>query len=377
VKRIVFGVTVPVTARLFLVSQIQALIDDEWDVHLVCSPDHGFAELSKISGLTVHSIRMQRRPSPVRDVISFVNWYRLIAQIKPDIVVGSTPKAGLLSMLASKLRRVSVRIYHVRGFRAEGLRGLQQRISVLSEKLSISMSTCVLCDSISLRKALIESGCLFEDQGVILGAGSCCGVDTEFYRPPSAAERTQTRERVGALEGEIVIGFVGRLTRDKGIKELIEAFSEVSKLNNHVRLILVGSDEGGTEFFSKSTDENTTLYLGETDDVRSAYWAFDIFVLPSYREGFPISSLEAQACALPLITTTATGCIDSQAPSNSQLTIPVKDPEELAKKIELLVNNSSLRETMGRSAREWVVQNFDSKVVIRSQVGFIKAQFLE
>ena len=155
--RIIFGVTSTATAQAFLRPQLSALISEGWDVHLACSPDSSFEQVAE---LTVHSIPMQRNPSPLKDIVSLYRWHRLVKILQPDIIVGSTPKAGLLSMLAAKWNNIPARIYHVLGFRAEGLTGIIKRISLFAEKLTISGATEVLCASSSLREALIDSGCL-------------------------------------------------------------------------------------------------------------------------------------------------------------------------------------------------------------------------
>jgi len=298
----------------------------------------------------------------------------LIRKVKPDIIVGSTPKAALLSMLAARWNNISARIYHVRGFRAEGLSGVPKLISVFAEKLTIAIAAEVLCDSVSLRNALINSGCLGKHRGIVLGAGSCCGVDTEFFRPPTVEERHEARERMGINAGETIIGFIGRITKDKGVSELVQAISSVNETCGDARLILVGPDEGGIDYLGDLLQNGPVTYMGPTTDVRSAYWAFDVFALPSYREGFPISPLEAQSCGLPSVTTMATGCIDSQPPSNSQLTVPTKDPDSLATAIKFLVASPDKRSSMGKNARQWVLENFKSSDVVQRQVAFLELQ---
>jgi glycosyltransferase involved in cell wall biosynthesis len=340
-------------------------------VHLVCSPDSSFEHIAE---LTVHSIPMQRNPSPLKDIVSLYRWQRLVKSLQPDIIVGSTPKAGLLSMLAAKWSNVPVRIYHVLGFRAEGLTGITKRISLFAERLTISEATEVLCASPSLKAALIDSGCLDKRKGVVLGAGSCCGADTEFFRPPTLDERQKARTHIGLKDTDLTIGFVGRLTKDKGVRELVRAVLKVNKTHSNVQLVLFGPDEGGIDYLGDLLQEDAVTCMGPTSDVRSAYWAFDVFALPSYREGFPISSLEAQSCGLPLITTNATGCIDSQPPDNSRLTVPVKDSDSLATAIEYLITNPGKPTNMGLQARQWVLKNFNSTDVVLRHTRFLERQ---
>jgi len=365
------------TAQAFLKPSFSALVSDKWDVHLACSPDPGFQELSEIPGVTLHSIPMQRNPSPLKDLVSLYRWNKLVQKVKPDIIVGSTPKAALLSMLSGKWNKIPARVYHARGFRAEGLSGIKGKIALMAERRTAKAATRVLCDSHSLRNALVAASCLNANAGIVLGAGSCCGVDTSHFRPPSPKERNDARASLEFPDTDFVVGFVGRVTEDKGVSELVQAVIDVNKTHNQVKLILVGPDEGGLDLLVNVPADSPVRYLGSTSDVRSAYWACDVFALPSYREGFPIAPLEAQSCGLPLITTTATGCIDSQPPANSQLTVPPKDPVAIVKAITFLLTEPVSRTTMGGEARDWVVKNFTSSEVLQRHIEFLKGQVVK
>jgi glycosyltransferase involved in cell wall biosynthesis len=365
------------TAHAFLKPQLASLVAGNWEVHLACSPDSGFQELSELPGINLHSIPMERNPSPVKDLVSLYRWSKLVRRIKPDIIVGSTPKAGLLSMLSGKWNNIPARIYHARGFRAQGLTGIKEKVALLAERRTVKAATRVLCDSVSLSNALVTAGCLDESARIVLGAGSCSGVDTRYFRPPSVGERKVARGMLEIPDTEFVVGFVGRVTEDKGIRELVRAVVDVNKTHSQVKLILVGPDEGGLQHPANLPAGNPIKYLGPTSDVRSVYWACDVFALPSYREGFPIAPLEAQSCGLPLITTTATGCIDSQPPANSQLTVAPKDPDAIATVITFLFTEPESRTNMGGQARDWVVENFTSSDVIQRHIEFLKRQVVK
>jgi glycosyltransferase involved in cell wall biosynthesis len=362
------------TAKAFLTPQLEALVSRNWDVHLACDPVDGVEELAQIHGVTLHPIPMQRNPSPLKDLASLIRWNKLVRKLRPDIVIGSTPKAALLSMLSGKWNKIPVRIYHARGFRAEGLTGVKGKIALLAERRTAQAATKILCDSESLRKALITTGCLEANSAIVLGAGSCCGVDTHHFRPPSYEERTRARTTLGFKDSDFIVGFVGRVTRDKGIVELIQASMSVNNVHPSVNLILVGPDEGAGNLLTDPKATDSVKYLGPYTDVRSAYWAFDAFALPSYREGFPIAPLEAQSCGLPLITTTATGCIDSQTPSNHQLLVPPRDSGAIAQAITYLYENPTERAIAGTRARNWVETNFRQDLVIRNHIDYLSGQ---
>jgi glycosyltransferase involved in cell wall biosynthesis len=365
VPRVLFGVTVPVTALAFLRDQMSDLAERGWDVHLATSPDPGFEHLVALPGVTVHPLPMKRDPDPASDLRSLLHWRRLIREIRPDIVVASTPKAGLLGMLAARQQNVPLRLYHVRGLRAEGLSGAVRRISLASERAAVWAATDVLCDSESLRDEMRALGLLQPDQGIVLGAGSCCGVDTAFFRPPSPEERSAARQALGAGQHEVVIGFVGRLATDKGVLDLLSAVRDLHATDRTVRLALVGppEDDALAGPIAGATAQGWAFAPGAVADPRPSYWAFDLFCLPSRREGFPISPLEAQACGLPVVTTTATGCRDSVVDGTTGLLVPPADVPALHSALASLTDDSDRRTAMGRAAEGWVRASFEQSDV--------------
>jgi glycosyltransferase involved in cell wall biosynthesis len=271
-------------------------------------------------------------------------------------------------MIAARMRKTPTRLYHVRGLRAEGLNGVVAKISLLSEKFAAAAATHVLCDSKSLLKKMHDLGLVKANKGTVLGAGSCCGVDIERFRPPTNDERTSSRASLGLSEDDIVIGFVGRLAVDKGIKELAEAAGQAYELNQNVKLVLVGAvefeDAGALrETLEELRDAPWATLTGPVTDTRSTYWAFDFFCSPSYREGFPIAILEAQASGLAVITTKATGCLDSIEPDITGLLVNAQDSSSLQSEIQELEDNQSKRKAMGAAARERAKSEFNMPMV--------------
>lgn len=365
---VLFGVTIPLTANSFLRDQLTELAQQGWEVHLVTSPGEGFERLKELTGIHLHSIAMKRAPSLISDLKSLIEWTRLIKRINPDLVVASTPKAGLLGMIAARIRETPTRLYHVRGLRAEGLSGAIATISLLSEKLAASAATHVLCDSESLLKKMNELGLVKVNKGTVLGAGSCCGIDIEHFRPPTDHERARNRASLGLAENDIVLGFVGRLAVDKGIQELAEAARNVHELNENLKLVLVGpvehEDAGElAHTLRELADAPWVTLTGSVADTRTYYWAFDLFCLPSYREGFPIATLEAQACGLAVITTRATGCADSIKPDVTGLLVNCQDSPNLQFAIQELAAEPLQRKAMGASARERARVEFNMPLV--------------
>ena len=376
---IVFGVTVAMTAQAFLRDQMSELRNRGWDVHLVCSPHDGtdsFAKLRKLPGIHVHALSMSRHPDPRRDLHSLKQWNSLLRQINPDVVMASTPKAGLLAMIAAKRQGIPTRIYHLRGLRAEGLTGIPARMSRASEKIAIACATDVLVDSKSLLDKMRHEGLLKASEGEVLGEGSCCGVDTQHFRPPTPEERLEARNAFGYSPNDIVIGFLGRIAPDKGVRELIRAATTLQSNDPRIQLALVGPIEGFSRGEVRQAQNETFITMpGLTDDTRSTYWTFDIFCLPSYREGFPIAPLEAQACGLPLVTTSATGCIDAVEAGVTGLVVPPKDASALTHALTELIEDEPRRVTMGVQARVRMRVDFEASLVNKRSADFIDSAF--
>lgn len=361
------------TATAFLRDQLMELAQQGWDVHLVTSPDPGFEELFDLTGVTVHALPMRRNPSPIKDLYSFFSLRRLIRDLHPDAVVASTPKAGLLGMLAARQQRVPTRLYHVRGLRAEGLKGFMLRISLGSERLAGRASTDIICDSLSLRDAMEEAQLLPTGRAVVLGSGSCCGVNTKHFRPGTFVEKEVARASFGFASNNVVIGYVGRIARDKGVAELLQAVRATRATYPDVRLALVGplEDQDLKPSIDSAVNEGWVIAPGSVADPRPSYWAFDVFCLPSHREGFPVSPLEAQACGLPVVTTTATGCRDSIVNGTTGLLVSPNDVPALHLAVTALVTNAGERERMGRSGSEWIRSSFEQADVRRRFINYL------
>ena len=173
---------------------------------------------------------------------------------------------------------------------------------------------------------------------------------------------------MGLTEEDIVVGFVGRLAVDKGIQELAEATRNAHELNEKLKLVLVGpveeEDAGSLTHTLKDLAEAPWVTLtGPVTDARTAYWAFDLFCSPSYREGFPIATLEAQACGIAVITTRATGCADSIEPDLTGLLVDSHASSSLQAAIQTLVQDDSKRKAMGSAARERASHDFNMPMV--------------
>ena len=376
--RLVFAVTVAMTAQAFLRGQAAALAARGWKVDIVCSPYDGtdsFERLHDLPGVTVHPLTMNRAFSPIADLRAWVAWRRLLKRLAPDVVIASTPKASLLAIRAARYAGVPNRIFHVRGLRSESLRGVLGALTRWSERAAARAATDVLVDSPSLLKAMRDAQLLAPEQGRVLGQGSCCGVDVDWFRPPSSIERQRAREALGLIDQDISVGFIGRITPDKGVRELVDAAVAARGQDSRIRLTLIGPREDGNslnDVLELLSQAPWGRQLAQTSDPRAALWGMDVFVLPSYREGFPISALEAQACGVPVITTDSTGCVDSVLAGRSGITVPSRDVNSLTEAVLDIARDRERRVAMGREGRAWMVETFSREVVEQRILGYIE-----
>jgi glycosyltransferase involved in cell wall biosynthesis len=227
----------------------------------------------------------------------------------------------------------------------------------------------VPCNSESLRREAVALGVAAEGRTLVFGKGSGNGVDAGRFKPTleRKEEGRRLREELGIAAEAKVIGFVGRIVRDKGIEELVTAFSKLGDRREDLHLLLVGPFEKGDEIAAatrRGIETNPRITsTGFVTDAEKYYHAMDVFVLPTYREGFPNACLEAACAELPVVTTTATGAVDSVVEGETGLLIPARDPEALVAAIEKLLDDADLRRRMGRKGRERAERDFKPEVI--------------
>jgi glycosyltransferase involved in cell wall biosynthesis len=356
--RMVVGITSPQTC-LVLTGRLRALREAGFQVTLVASPGELLDRTAANEGVEPVGIPMERGIAPLADLVSLVRLWRLLRRLRPDLTEFSTPKAGLLGTIAARLCGVPVRVYLLRGLKLETSIRLKRRILLATERVASACAQVVLCNSDSLRNEALAMAVAPASKLCLLGDGSSRGVDVERFSPGPS----NVRERLGLPRDAHVVGFVGRMTRDKGLPELIEAFDAILKAEPSAHLLLVGwfdasEDALGDDVRARIEGHPRIHCTGYVADTAPYYRAMDVMVLPTWREGFPNVVLEAGATGIPVVTTLSTGSRDAVAPEVTGLLIPPGYPEAICEAVLGLLRDPERRRRMGEAARPWVIEHF-------------------
>lgn len=363
-------VTVPLTFQALLWEQLRAIAAHGVDLTVVSSSGPELEAVAADIGAAAVGIPMERRPAPLSDLRSLFRLTRFFCRRRFDIIHSSTPKAGLLTALAGRLARVPVRIHTFTGQPWVELTGVRRQIPRECDRITATLATQCYADSPSQRAFLIQEKLVACDKIAVVGAGSISGVDlTRFslttWGGPVAVE---TRRELGIPESGLIIVYVGRLTKDKGITELVAAFESIVSRNAIVHLVLVGPFEAKLDplpsaTVSKLQSHSQIHCVGFTTKPEKYLAAADIFCLPSYREGFGSVVVEAAAMELPAVVTRVTGLVDAVVEGATGLIVPPKNADALAQAIQTLVDSPALRESLGRAGRQRVVRHYDSRLI--------------
>lgn len=337
--------------------------------YLACSPSPELHQLSKKLCYIPTEINITRNISPFLDIKAIFLLYRFIKKNNIKTVVGHTPKGGMVAMIAAYLAGVNERIYFRHGIIYETSSGIKRFLLKNIDRLSGNLSTKVVCVSNSVKEISIKDKLNAPEKNVILGLGTCNGIDTEKkYNPDRFDEefKNNFRKELNIDENDIVIGYVGRLVRDKGINELIDSWKILQKKYTNIKLLLVGPIEDRDSITKKVEYEILNnpciIYTGFVLQSSPYFSIMDIFVLPTYREGFPTVSLEASSMRIPVLITKATGCTESIIENGTGIFIN-NSPDDIASKIEIYINNMELRKLHGRNGREFVCENFEEQKI--------------
>lgn len=364
--RLVLITTVPVSL-LFFTDHIANAKARGLEVHVLSSPGHHLRKLAEAEKVVPHEVQMYRGISPLRDLVAIFKTWRVLRTIRPDIVHAATPKGGLIGMIAASMNKVPIRIFHILGFRFVTTTGVKRWLLCLSERVACALCHKAICVSNSIQQVAIEERICKPAKASVPAKGSVNGIDAARFSPGGSEERIRCRGKFGIPEGAFVVGYVGRVVRDKGLMELVMAWQNLRISFPTMRLLIAGWFESQDPLPSEIEQllrSDPSIYLaGEVSEILNVYKAIDLLVLPTYREGFPLVLLEAAAMGLPAVATSVSGCVDAVQDGITGTLVPPYDSAALADAIGRYAQDEALCTRHGMAARDRVLRDFRSEDV--------------
>ena len=373
-KKLIRITTVPLSLKVLLKGQLRFMASNGFDVKGVSSEGEELREVHENEGIAVEAITMSRKITPFQDLKSLWEMWNFLRKEKPQIVHTHTPKAGIIGMLAARLAGVPHRLHTVAGLPLMEAIGTKRKILNFVEKLTYSSATRVYPNSKGLYDFILQNNFTQSNKLKIIANGSSNGIDTTFFSPDQVTEteRVTLREKLNIQPDDFVFVFVGRIVSDKGINELIKAFSELQAAENNepagIKLLLVGGLENdldplNSETLAEINQNKDIISVGFQQDVRSFFAIADALVFPSYREGFPNVVMQAGAMGLPSIVSDINGCNEIIIEGENGLIIPSKNVEKLKEKMLTLAKDKNLYTKLKGNSRRMIENRYEQSVV--------------
>lgn len=362
------------SARNFIGGQFNYLHAHGYEMHLICADDAMMADYAKENHVAYYPVQLNRTLSPLSDVKAFWKIFKYIKNNKIDTVIAHQAKARLLGTTAAFMARVPNRIIFAHGVLFETLKGTKRKLVILMDKLVAKMSHKTVCVSPSVAKVRLDYNIEKTSRQYILGRGTCGGIDTQRKFNPAnldTEQQLQIRESLCLQNSDFIVGFCGRLVRDKGIYELVEGFrlfKQRHKNDANLKLMIIGKREIRDAISEKLHDtidnDSDIIHIESVDngEIYKYFALFDVMVLPSYREGFGMVTVECGAMGVPAIVSKSTGCIDSIVEGETGIYCDIT-PVSIAEQLDYMYSNPNIRMEMGQNARKHIEANYDCSVV--------------
>lgn len=355
------------TIRAFFIAQLEYLYKSGFDVTVICQEDSTIKEELGCKNINFITLNIPRGVAPIRMLNSVLNLIRIFRREQYNMIQYSTPNAALVASLAGTLAGTRIRNYHMMGIRYLGFQGGVRNIFKMLEIITCKLSTSIECVSRSNLQLCIQEKLFPENKGIVVWNGSTGGIDISRFDISKRDEyRRIIRTELHISQHELIFGFVGRITKDKGVEELINAFL---KLSRKAKLLFVGDIEnhnGLTSDTLATLKHNPNIILHPfAIDIEKYFAAIDCLILPSYREGFGNVVIEAGAMG--------TGAIVSDIPGPKEIVekiggnvFKVKDTEGLAKCMESFQIVDS--QTISSNVKKYYEQGeLNKRILLRKQ----------
>ncbi|MEZ4818194.1 MAG: glycosyltransferase family 4 protein [Flavobacteriaceae bacterium] len=355
--------TVPLSLEKLLEGQL-GFMKNHFDVIAVSSDKNRLALYAKNEGVRHYSVNLTRKITPLRDIAVLIKMYRFFRKEKPQIVHTHTPKAGIVGMMAAWFARVPIRLHTVAGLPLMETQGLKKKLLVIIEKLTYRFANKVYPNSYGLKDYIVENKFCSAKKLCVLGKGSSNGIDVKYFSMEgyNTLFQKEFKEKMGILKDDFVFIFVGRIVKDKGIVEFIDAFTSIQSTT--ISLLLVGPFEEDLDPLPLATlqtikTHSKIVHVGYQQDVRPFFAISNALVFPSYREGFPNVVLQALAMGLPAIVSDINGCNEIITNNVNGLIIPKKDTHALANAMQVFLGDSKTYQDLAKNTRNSIVENYE------------------
>ena len=368
-KKICFVVSAPITAKAFLIKHFEYL-SKEFDITLVANFETQ-ADFEVPFVKNTKHIAIHRSINPLKDFLALIQLYFFFKKESFHVVHSVTPKAGLLAMTAAWISRIPIRIHIFTGQVWHTQVGLKKQFLKFLDRLLVWFTTHILVDGQSQRQFLITNKIITDKNSKVLGKGSISGVDVQKFNPSSEI-RNLYRAQLNFQNNDIVFAFLGRMNTDKGILDLAKAFQKLHADFPNVKLLLIGFDEEQMQEKIRQIQTENIIYFGPTPKPQEVLQAADVFCLPSYREGFGTSVIEASLLELPIICSDTYGLAETIIENKTGLRHEVKNVDQLYNQMKLLVQNEETRTVLGKNGRQYVLEHFSADEISLQWLTFYK-----
>jgi glycosyltransferase involved in cell wall biosynthesis len=359
--------TVPISLEKLLEGQL-TFLNDYYKITAVSAEKTRLDKFGIDNKVDTFWLEMTRAITPIQDLKAVYKLYKYFLKEKPEIVHTHTPKAGIVGMLAAKMAGVPIRLHTVAGLPLLETTGIKRRILNAVESFTYSLATKVYPNSYGLKRIILDANFARENKLKVLGVGSSNGIDTQYFNPENFSVEFQTglRATLNIPQDHLVFIFIGRLVSEKGINELVAAFSELYEKNSSVSLLLVGPFEQELDPLSVETlklikTHSGIISVGFQQDVRPYLSISDVFTFPSYREGFPNVVMQAGAMGIPSIVSDINGCNEIIKEEVNGLIIEAKNKEALKSSMYRFIADRELSEKLGKCSRNVITSKYERK----------------